>query len=170
MTPDYVKTMSQYNQWMNDKLYTICAGIPDGDRKKDRQAFFKSIQGTLNHILLADKVWMGRFENKPFKVSGLDQILYEDFDELYNERKNTDARIEKWVSTLTTEQLNADFEFTSITSPGLRTCKLGKAVMHFFNHQTHHRGQLTTLLNQMGIDPGITDLLYLPGVVTEIEN
>jgi len=169
MTPDYVKTMSDYNQWMNKRLYELCSKISDEERRKDRKAFFTSIHGTLNHILLADKVWMGRFEFSLFKVTGLDQILFDDYDELKKERQATDTKIDTWVNNLTADELNSDFKFNSISDPGPKSCKLNVAVTHFFNHQTHHRGQITTLLNQVNVDFGVTDLLGMPGLVSMLE-
>jgi len=64
----YARTMARYNSWMNTRLYDCCAAIPDAERKRDVGAFFKSIHGTLNHLLLGDRVWMGRFTGKPFVV------------------------------------------------------------------------------------------------------
>ena len=162
-----VKVLAEYNQWMNNKLYDVCEKLPDRERKLDRGAFFKSIHGTLNHLLVADKVWLGRFENEPFIVDGLDQILFENFIELRQERQVTDHRINQWVASLTEDILNQPFHFKTIVNPINRTCTLWMAVTHFFNHQTHHRGQLTTLLNQCNADSGVTDLLYLPGLLED---
>jgi uncharacterized damage-inducible protein DinB len=154
--------MSRYNAWMNGRLYDCCAPIPDAERKRDVGAFFKSIHGTLNHLLLADRVWMGRFTGAPFQVASLAQELYADFDELRREREATDRAIDRWAATLTEERLAGTLTYTGIVNPQPRTLPLGFVVAHFFNHQTHHRGQLTTLLMQRGIDPGVTDLLALP--------
>ena len=155
------RTMADYNAWMNGKLYDCCAPIPDAERKRDVGAFFKSIHGTLNHILVADRIWMGRFAGPLFTVKGLDTELYADFDELRREREKTDAAISAWVGKLTDEDLEGTLHYTPITNPQPRANPLWLAVTHFFNHQTHHRGQLTTLLMQRGIDPGVTDLIWL---------
>ena len=72
---DTFRTMAHYNRWMNERLYAVCAEIPDGERRRDRGAFFKSIHGTLNHLLLGDRLWMGRFLDRPFTVDSLDQEL-----------------------------------------------------------------------------------------------
>jgi uncharacterized damage-inducible protein DinB len=82
MRTEQVRLFAAYNAWMNDKLYSACATLPDEERKRDRGAFFHSIHGTLNHILLADSVWMGRFEGQPFVFKSLDQELHSSFDEL----------------------------------------------------------------------------------------
>jgi uncharacterized damage-inducible protein DinB len=157
----YVRSMDRYNRWMNERVYEFCGRLSDAQRKENVGAFFKSIHGTLNHLLLGDRVWMGRFTGKPFVPSSLAQELYSDFAELRAERAATDAAISAWVAALTEEDLAGTLSYTSITNPAPRRYPLWFAVAHFFNHQTHHRGQLTTLLMQRGIDPGITDLIWL---------
>jgi uncharacterized damage-inducible protein DinB len=157
---DYYSTISRYNQWMNQQLYAVCADIPDVDRKSDRGAFFKSIHGTLNHILVADRIWLGRFTQQSF-VAKLDVELHSDFSELRLERERLDRTIITWAQDLTTEWLNTDFTHTN--NAGItRTLPHWLFVTHMFNHQTHHRGQLTTLLNQIGYDSGVTDLHTMP--------
>jgi len=159
------QTMAAYNRWMNDKLYAACAELGDEERKRERGAFFKSLHGTLNHILLADRVWFGRFIGKPFKIRSLDQELYADFADLRAERGATDQDIEGWAQGLTDEQLADKLHFTSIVDSKPRVYDLWVCVTHFFNHQTHHRGQVTTLLSQCGKDYGVTDLILLPEVL-----
>ena len=154
--------MARYNRWMNERLYEVCAALPEADRREDRSAPFCSVHGTLNHLLLADGLWIGRFLNEPFVVHSLDQELYSEFDELRSARREADDRLEGWVNTLTEERLAAPFTFTSVVNPQTRTLPLWLAAAHCFNHQTHHRGQLTTLLEQLGCDFGVTDLLLLP--------
>ncbi|MBE9012752.1 DinB family protein [Pseudanabaenaceae cyanobacterium LEGE 13415] len=159
---EYCTTMAQYNHWMNQKIYTICAEVPNTKRNEDLGAFFKSIDGTLNHILVADRIWFGRFTQNSF-VSKLSDILYSDFDQLRQERDRTDQDILNWTKQLNSEWLEAPFTYTTITTPTKTVTRPAwLLVTHFFNHQTHHRGQLTTLLSQLGYDPGVTDLPYLP--------
>jgi len=141
VTKEYARTMARYNRWMNERLYAFCADIPDAERKRDAGAFFKSIHGTLNHLLLGDRVWMGRFTGPEFRPPSLAQELYADFGELRRGRASTDDAITAWAGSLTQGAIG---------------------IVRFFNHQTHHRGQLTTLLSQRGIDPGVTDLMWLP--------
>ncbi|MBA3506239.1 MAG: damage-inducible protein DinB [Betaproteobacteria bacterium] len=158
----YASRLTAYNRWMNERLYDCCAKLSEEERQRDVGAFFKSIHGTLNHLLLGDRVWLGRFTRVPFVVKSLDQELYADFDELRMERDATDAAIAQWASSLSEDDLASELSYTSIVNPESRRCPLWFAVAHFFNHQTHHRGQVTTLLAQHGIDPGVTDLLWLP--------
>ena len=161
VTLAFAQTMARYNAWMNARLSELCARLSDDERKEDVGAFFKSIHGTLNHLLLGDRVWMGRFTGPPFTVSSLAQELYADFSELRMQRAATDEAISKWVSSLKEEDLKGTLTYMSIVNPTQRQYPLWFADAHFFNHQTHHRGQLTTLLFQRGIDPGITDLIWL---------
>src|ERR1700682_4507476 len=93
--------MARYNEWMNGRLYDASAKLSDEVRKEDMGAFFKSIHGTLNHLLLADRIWMGRFTGPPFAVTSLAQELFSDFDELRKERAATDRAITGWAAKLT---------------------------------------------------------------------
>jgi len=162
ISPKFCLRMAQYNRWMNERLYAVCERLPDDVRKEDRQAPFRSIHGTLNHLMVGDRLWMGRFTGQPFTVDSLEEELYVDFQELRTAREALDGEILAWVETLDEARLAADLTFTSVVSPQRRVLPLWFAVQHFFNHQTHHRGQLTTLLWQAGEDFGVTDLLWLP--------
>lgn len=170
MNPQYARTMAAYNAWMNARIYETCAGLPDEARKRDLGAFFRSIHGTLNHLLLADRVWLGRFTGDPFRVKSLDQELYADYAELRRERALTDAAITQWAESLTQEQFAGDLVYTTISNPQERRTPFWVVLVHFFNHQTHHRGQVTTLMKQLGLDPGVTDLMWLPGLPQSAEN
>lgn len=164
--------MAVYNRWMNQRLYTVCASIPDAERKRDRGAFFKSIHGTLNHLLFGDRAWIGRFlgadrndANGHFYAPRTDAILFDDFEALRAERAWLDAEIERWAAALSETWLEADFAWTSGIDGKTRTRSGWLLATHLFNHQTHHRGQLTTLLMQFGIDPGATDIPWMPSLV-----
>lgn len=160
-------TLARYNRWMNDKLYEVTASLSDDVRKKDLGAFFKSIHGTLNHLLVADKIWLGRFKGEavpqgffgPDGIRSLDHEFHESFEDLRRERQQTDATLSGWVAGLTQEQLEGPLVYLR-RGARLET-PLWWAVAHVFNHQTHHRGQLTTLLTQQGCDPGVTDLFAM---------
>ena len=167
MTPESARVMARYNRWMNDKLYAVAAKLTDAERKQDRGAFFGSIHRTLNHLLLADRVWLGRFtgaaledgEMGPGGIKSLDQELYADFEELRRERATADDEIDAFVATLTDEKLAANLRY--LRRGSVNEFPLWHAVAHLFNHQTHHRGQVTTLLMQAGHDPGVTDLVAM---------
>ena len=158
----YAHTMARYNRWMNRRLYDVCGRLSDEARKQDMGAFFRSIHGTLNHLLLTDRLWMGRFTGEGYTIQSLDQELYADFETLRAEREYEDNRILEWVASLDHETIEGDLVYTSAVSPEPRRLPFRLALTHFFNHQTHHRGQLTTLITQQGIDPGVTDLIWLP--------
>ena len=161
---DSFRVMAQYNRWMNERIYAVCAKMSDAERKRDRGAFFKSIHGTLNHLLLGDRIWLGRFVDRPFVVESLDQELYADFDSLRAEREATDAEIIDYIGALDEQVIEGDLRYTSIVNPEDRVIRLRYALLHFFNHQTHHRGQVTTLIKQAGEEPGVTDLMWMPGL------
>ena len=157
------RTLARYNRWMNQRLYAVCAELPDAERRRDRGAFFRSIHGTLNHGLLADHIWLARFRGGTFAFGALDDTLHEPFDELRAAREAADAETLAWAGSLTDEGLAATLRYTSVVRPRPRAYPLWVAATHFFNHQTHHRGQLTALLSQSGCDYGVTDLIWMPG-------
>ena len=167
MTLEHARVMARYNRWMNDKLYAVAEKLTDAERKQDRGAFFGSIHRTLNHLLLADRVWLGRFtgavlqdgEIGPGGIRSLDQELYDDFGALRRERAKTEDELDAFVATLTEEKLTESLRF--LRRGVVNEFPLWHAVAHLFNHQTHHRGQVTTLLMQAGHDPGVTDLLAM---------
>ena len=165
--PTVYQRQAQYNTWMNENIYSACKDIPDEQRKKDLKAFFHSIHGTLNHLLLGDRAWMGRFLNKPVKFESLNQELYSDFDILWRQRKQTDQDIEAWVNSLSDDKLATPLSYVSMSGNTPMTLRLSDAVLHLFHHQTHHRGQVTTLINQLGYDFGETDIPLMPGVTRE---
>ncbi len=167
MSPEWLSAFARYNRWMNDKLYAVAATPSDPARKRDVGAFFKSIHGTFNHLLLADRVWLGRFNGVtvpgeligPGGIRSLDQELYSDFEDLRRERALTDDQLSAFVSELTHEQLAAPLVY--MRRGQQHDSPLWWAVAHLFNHQTHHRGQITALLIQQGRDPGVTDFLAM---------
>jgi uncharacterized damage-inducible protein DinB len=165
--PTHPQTMAEYNHWMNSKLYAICAEIPDEQRRANRGAFFKSIHGTLNHLLIGDRIWLGRFTSQPFTAK-LNQELYADFNELCQQRQQTDQQILEWSKQLTSEWLSESLTYKSASDGVERVLPHWLLVTHMFNHQTHHRGQLTTLLSQLGYDPGVTDLPWMPSLSNAI--
>ncbi|MDD4966970.1 MULTISPECIES: DinB family protein [unclassified Halothiobacillus] len=156
---------NEYNQWMNRQLYSVCGALPTALLNQDLGAFFHSITGTLNHLLLVDRLWLARMQGQSYPVSRLDDCLYENWHELTAERNRTDDDLTVFVSGLEPSSLDAPFRYTSLLSPEPRQIRLGDALLHLFHHQTHHRGQITTLLAQQGVDFGETDLLLLPGLL-----
>ncbi|WP_353327360.1 DinB family protein [Chitiniphilus shinanonensis] len=158
MNASAASVMACYNRWMNQRLFDICDALDDTTRRSDLGAFFKSIHGTLAHLVWADSVWLARFAGEPLPDS---TVASDDWQTLCTQRQALDRRIEEWVAGLSETWLAESFTFRSMTGIE-RTQPAWALVLHFFNHQTHHRGQLTTLLAQLGIDFGVTDLAALP--------
>ncbi len=163
ITIDYCKQFARYNRWQNQSLFTACEKLNDETRKRNMGAFFKSIHNTLNHILVGDRLWLSRFDGEPSGVTALDQVLYVDFDEFKKQRGFADNRCDRFVAALTPKQLAGNITFRRLSGNQEELTKpLDFCLMHYFNHGTHHRGQVTTLLMQCGIDPGVTDLMMMP--------
>jgi uncharacterized damage-inducible protein DinB len=167
-----IRLMGSYNQWMNARLYEAAGKLPISVVNEDKKAFFGSILGTLNHIIVGDILWLKRFATHPSYHQALElvrqldtptaltQILYEDLALLAGMRTKLDSAIVAWTDELTEQELETNLTYAN-TKGEVSTRTFGLLVIHFFNHQTHHRGQVTTLLYQEGIDVGVTDLLAL---------
>ena len=166
---DSYSLMADYNAWMNRKLYQAAAGLPDAERKRDLGAFFKSLHGTFNHILFADLIFLARFTGSAMPEGDFGGELHDDFEALRAEREAIDARILDWIAGLDRAGMGAALTFTSRVDGQTRTLPRWAMVTQMFNHQTHHRGQATTLLTQLGADPGTTDIPWLPALYEEIE-
>lgn len=152
---------AEYNLWMNEKLFAAAAQLSDEQRKRDLGAFFLSIHATFEHLLGGDRRWLQRFRGQPVTAPFPAGDPYPDFEVLRAERVRCDQEILAWASTLTSDWLVKPCSWT--TSGGVTFTHPGFAlVAQFFNHQTHHRGQITTLLTQLGVDPGVTDIPLLP--------
>ncbi len=151
--------LALYNRWANDRVYDAAARLPDEDYRADRGAFFKSVHGTLNHLLVGDRIWMRRFTGQGEAPTRLDAILHEDFAELRAAREAEDERIAAYIDGLTEERIAANFRYSTITNPREIDQPLGPALTHFFNHQTHHRGQVHALLTGLTGDAPSLDLV-----------
>jgi uncharacterized damage-inducible protein DinB len=138
-----------YNAWCNERLYAAAAKLSEADYRADRGAFFKSMHGTLNHLLVGDLIWMQRFTGQGDVPKSLDAILYDNFPALRTARRNEDANISRYVRSLSDEDLNRSIRFRTFTNPADFEQVLAPALDHFFNHQTHHRGQAHALLSAM---------------------
>lgn len=172
MGPKTAVLMARYNRWMNDKLYQAAASLPPEVLMRDVGAFFGSLFHTLNHIAAADLIWLHRLASsalQPAVVQGLqafpkpDSLRFElapDLDQLQVLRQRLDALILDWAAGLAPAQLAAPLAYRNMAGQA-HVKNFGDLVQHFFNHQTHHRGQASTLLFQAGVDVGVTDLLVL---------
>ena len=155
------RMMAGYNRWMNEKIYDVCGGLSDAERKADRKLFFRSIHGTLNHILFADMAWLSRFRQEKIELPPMGTDLFADFGELRQAREVWDEKIGTWTESLTEEWLSTDFTYTSRLDNVTRTQPNWILAAHLFNHGTHHRGQVTAALSALGIDYGSTDIPFM---------
>jgi uncharacterized damage-inducible protein DinB len=154
--------MAQYNLWMNNKLLNAAALLTDEQRKKNLGAFFGSLHGTFNHLLATDRIWMARFTNSHHGVSQLNEILYEDFELFRAARREMDIKLIDWATAITSPEPELlQYQKMSGTND-LVSLPYATCVVHWFNHQTHHRGQASNLMMQLGLDPGVTDLISMP--------
>jgi len=154
---DHFRAMARYNRLANERLYAACGRLPDAERRRDRGAFFKSIHGTLNHIMVGDRIWLGRFAGQEMASTGLDAILYDDYPALSAARIAEDERIERFAAGLDDGFLAGTTAYRN--NEGRDMCDPNAPlVAHFFNHQTHHRGQVHAMLTQTEIAPPVLDL------------
>ena len=154
---DHFQILATYNQRANERLYDACAGLSDADRRLDRKGFFRSIHGTLNHIMVGDRIWLGRFAGEQVPSTGLDAILYDDFDALRAARTEEDARIETFAAGLDESFLAGSIRYVNYEGRAFDD-PAALLVAHFFNHQTHHRGQIHDMLSQAGVATPVLDM------------
>ena len=160
----YVQRMSRYNRWQNENLYGVADRLSDDERRRDRGAFFGSIHQTLNHLLWGDRQWMSRFAGWPKPSVGIRESvsLYPDWNDLKRERTAADAAIIAWADGFDPGWTKGDLTWFSGGLNREVTRPRWQLVIHFFNHQTHHRGQVHAMLTQAGGKPHDTDLFVMP--------
>lgn len=149
--------LARYNRIANERLYACCEPLEDFEFRKRRPGSFGSIHGVLNHILLGDRIWMGRFEGSEDGTPSLNTIVFDDFAKLRAARAAEDQRIETFFENLSEDFLSRSFRY--VNNQGKQYVELAPvAVIHFFNHQTHHRGQVHVMVSQAGVQPPSLDL------------
>lgn len=157
----HVDTFAHYNAWANARLYLSAAQLSDDEYRADRGAFFRSVHGTLNHLLATDRVWMQRFTGEGDAPDRLDAILFEDLAALREAREVEDARIVRYVTGLDAAALEGTISYRRVSTPERVTQPLAPGLAHWFNHQTHHRGQVHALLTGLvGRAPELDLLFY----------
>lgn len=152
---DTFQMFAAYNQWANGVVYDAAKELTVEEFTANKGAFFGSLMGTLNHLLCGDRVWMRRFTGEGDAPTALNTILHPEFEPLKAARDAEDQRIIRWIDGVDEKALGEKFTYTPITTPQPVTQRLGSAVFHFFNHQTHHRGQCHTILTSLG-KPSLT--------------
>jgi uncharacterized damage-inducible protein DinB len=154
----HFEMFAAYNKWANARLYDAAALLSKEELERDMGAFFKSMIRTLNHLLTADRIWMKRFTGEGDAPTALDAFLYPAFATLRAAREAEDARIVEWVGTLKEKQLAGRFTYLTISDMRTMSQRLAPALAHFFNHQTHHRGQAHGMLTGLGKPSIVLDL------------
>jgi uncharacterized damage-inducible protein DinB len=163
ISPAYIRTMAAYNAEMNRRLYAAAGRLSDAERRQPRGAFWGSIHGTLNHLLWGDQQWMSRFDNwlKPDVAIKASAGLIDDFATLRAAREKADADISRWAAKVDDAWLDEDLTWFSGAANREIRAPIRLLVTHFFNHQTHHRGQVHAMLTAAGEETGDTDLFLL---------
>jgi uncharacterized damage-inducible protein DinB len=163
ITPAFVQIMATYNAEMNRRVYAAASRLGDADRRQERGAFWGSIHATLSHLLWADQTWLARFEGRVVPASSLRDSprFATTFDDLHQQRAATDAAIGAWAAGLTQAWLNEDLTWFSAAAQRELRKPRALLVSHFFNHQTHHRGQAHALITAAGESTGDTDLFLI---------
>jgi uncharacterized damage-inducible protein DinB len=171
----HFQTLAKYNTRLNQQVLAAASSLSHDQLNENRGAFFKSILGTLNHILVGDLLWLRRFylhhgpNNQAFSklkaldsypaIESLNQTLFDDFEAFKTVRIEVDTSINDWINTQLSEaDLDSTFTYQNIKGESANK-NFGEVLSHLFNHQTHHRGQVSTLLSQKEQDIGITDYL-----------
>lgn len=160
MMKRHFEMMAGYNRWANGRIYEAAGGLGAQDYARDVGAFFKSMKGTLNHILVADRIWMKRFTGEGEAPARLDAIVHEALPALRLAREAEDKRIIEWIGSLDDAALKGRFTYTTIVDPRTVSQRLAPALTHFFNHQTHHRGHAHMILSVLGKQPPSLDMIY----------
>lgn len=148
-----------YNAWANNELYEAAAQLSDEEFGRDAGAFFKSMRGTLNHILVADRIWMKRFTGRGEVPTSLAAIIHPNLAPLRIAREAEDTRISGWVAGLSDAELSGRFSYTTVSEMRTVSQRLAPALFHVFNHQTHHRGQAHMILTSLGHRAPSLDLI-----------
>jgi len=158
----YAFLMAEYNLWMNERIYAGAARLPDEERKRDRGAFFKSIHGTLNHLVWGDRGWLPRFNGKTYPTGPVGVELYDDFAALTAARVEMDAEILAWARGVTPAELAEPMTWQSRLYGFTQTHPRWVQVTQMFNHQTHHRGQVHAMLSGTSVTPPQLDEFLMP--------
>jgi uncharacterized damage-inducible protein DinB len=158
MLAAHYRTMAAYNRWANRRLYDAAARLADAEYRADHKAFFGSLHGTLNHLLVADRIWMARILGRTEAPMALETILYERLSDLTVAREAEDERIANFVAALDGPALARSITYRN-TKGAEFTNPLGALLAHLFNHETHHRGQAHAIFTGLGKEAPVLDLI-----------
>ncbi len=152
--------MAAYNRWSNQRLYTAAAVLSEEELNREAGTFFPTLMKTLNHILVADRIWLKRFTGEGEAPAALDTVLFPGLPALTLAREAEDSRIISWIESLTPRDLAGRFTYVTVADMRTVSQRLSPALAHFFNHQTHHRGQAHAILTRLGQPSLQLDLIY----------
>lgn len=157
----YFLLLARYNAWANHRLYHMASQLPDEAYRRDAGVYFKSLHGTLNHLLVADRIWLRRLTGSGEQPTRLDAILYDDLAALTAARRAEDERLLRYVEGLPNDQFEARLNYQTLAGAPMQQ-KVLEILAHLFNHQTHHRGQCHAILTRLGVEePVPLDLLIM---------
>lgn len=149
--------LAHYNRIANQRLYESCAHIGDDEYRRQRAGSFGSIHALLNHTLLGDRIWMSRFSGGGKTTPPLNTVLYEEFSALRIARQQDDLAMEEFFQNAPASFLTQRLSYTNSKGVPYEEAPV-PAVLHMFNHQTHHRGQVHVMLSQCGVQPPSLDM------------
>ncbi len=152
--------LAAYNRWANARLYDAAGELTDEQFGRDVGAYFGSMMGTLNHLLVADRIWMKRFTAEGEAPKALDAVIHPNLGPLRIAREAEDDRIAAWIDGLDEAAFAGRFTYITVTDMRRVSQRLAPALTHLFNHQTHHRGQAHTVLSLLGREPPPLDMIY----------
>ncbi len=155
----HFRMFAAYNRWANERLYAAAADLENDEYRRDMHAFFSSLHGTLNHLLVTDRIWLYRFTGEGEAPKALDAILFHKLEDLKAARVKEDARIIDWVNRLDNAAISGRFTYTTVSDMRTISQRLAPALAHLFNHQTHHRGQAHAILTALGKSAPSFDLI-----------
>ncbi len=156
----HLPLMARFNRWANTRVYACVAGLDEEAYRRDRGAFFGSIHHTLNHLLVVDRLWTARIQDRESGIESLDQILFDDLESLKAGRKEQDDKLIALVDGLSDAELEAPVRYRRIIGDGMEEARAGHILITLFNHQTHHRGQVHAMLTQAGVTPPPLDVIF----------
>jgi len=154
--------MSRYNRWANRRLYGAVAQLDEAEFLAPRAGFFPSLAKTLNHLVVTDRVWLGRLTGTISAHRNLDDMPYDNLPELTAAREAEDQRMIAFLKELTQERIDGMFDYKNMAGEP-RSQPLLPVLAHLFNHHAHHRGQAHAMLAGTRVAPPPLDLVYFLG-------
>jgi uncharacterized damage-inducible protein DinB len=161
MNSQHYLMFARYNSWANQRLYHSVATLSDDEYRADAGVFFKSAHATLNHLLVTDRIWLSRLTGRPDAPDRLDAILFDPLSSLLEAREKQDTDIREYAASLSDEDLQGVIKYRRVSTPEQHVQVVWHALAHWFNHQTHHRGQVHAILTRLGrVAPDLDLLIF----------